>query len=339
MASEMEKVLSYSGVPRHERDEITEAILVKNRKVFFTMLRYFVVDIIEAESVRPQSGCKTDRDSARYAKSDPQSRQKEFFNYFFTRPTAVLSKRMTRPKELGKRAYERYWLRSSIPLLKHFAAGRNVTLAFDTVPNYNRALHKAVKDDGRRAEMGLQNSGMEEEQISRAFLHLLNEDNSVPAHVKVILVYLIDNLKKKDRELAVLKDREIQLFNENSLLKQKLSSVKANPSHNSRENAVQVTSFVSTSPNFEPRTPCSPVEYERRRSCSPLSIHRLGYASARSPRLLKVVLPASKFQVQLLQSAPRLRFFPIKGVFVRPSLTREERVKLRQSRNHSTSSK
>uniref|UniRef100_A0A7I4Z5H6 PRE_C2HC domain-containing protein n=1 Tax=Haemonchus contortus TaxID=6289 RepID=A0A7I4Z5H6_HAECO len=123
----------------------------------------------------------------------------------------------------------------------------------------------------------------------------------------------------------------------------------------------------SISSDFAPPVLNSPVEYERRKSviiagvaerpdsnlmirlqhdthcvsmileflgieCSPLSIYRLGNINKRSPRLLKVVLPARKFQVQLLRNASLLRFFHIKGVFIKASLTKEERAMHRQSR-------
>ncbi|XGW03303.1 hypothetical protein V3C99_014918 [Haemonchus contortus] len=123
----------------------------------------------------------------------------------------------------------------------------------------------------------------------------------------------------------------------------------------------------SISSDVAPPVLSSPVEYERRKSvitagvaerpdsnlmirlqhdthcvsmileflgieCSPLSIYRLGNINKRSPRLLKVVLPARKFQVQLLRNASLLRFFHIKGVFIKASLTKEERAMHRQSR-------
>ncbi|KAK6060752.1 hypothetical protein COOONC_01590 [Cooperia oncophora] len=61
----------------------------------------------------------------------------------------------------------------------------------------------------------------------------------------------------------------------------------------------------------------------------PVTCYRMGRPRHGVPRLLKIVLPARKFQSLLLKRAPRLRFFPVKGVFIRPSLTWEERVQRR----------
>ncbi|VDO62823.1 unnamed protein product [Haemonchus placei] len=45
------------------------------------------------------------------------------------------------------------------------------------------------------ADIGLSMSGMEDDRILEAVL-LLNRDNSVPAHVKLFLNYLLDNSRK-----------------------------------------------------------------------------------------------------------------------------------------------
>lgn len=49
-------------------------------------------------------------------------------------------------------------------------------------------------------------------------------------------------------------------------------------------------------------------------------------------RLLKVVFPASFFASLTLKRAPHLRFFSEKGIFIRPSLTKSERDRLRTVR-------
>lgn len=66
-------------------------------------------------------------------------------------------------------------------------------------------------------------------------------------------------------------------------------------------------------------------------ACLPVSVYRMGRSS---PRLLKVVLPTSRFQEQVLRRASRLRFSPFKGVFIRKSLTLEERIRLRNERSN-----
>lgn len=66
--------------------------------------------------------------------------------------------------------------------------------------------------------------------------------------------------------------------------------------------------------------------------CTPVSVYRMGRREQDRPRIIKVVLPASKFQ--RLRRAPRLRFSPShKGVYLRPSLTWEERMHRREQRH------
>ncbi|EYC13950.1 hypothetical protein Y032_0042g620 [Ancylostoma ceylanicum] len=66
--------------------------------------------------------------------------------------------------------------------------------------------------------------------------------------------------------------------------------------------------------------------------CLPSAVYRMGRYDASKHRLLKVVLPASKYQKEAIRRAPRLRFFPHKGVYLRPSLTKEERNRRRLER-------
>ncbi|EYC35377.1 hypothetical protein Y032_1071g3534 [Ancylostoma ceylanicum] len=71
---------------------------------------------------------------------------------------------------------------------------------------------------------------------------------------------------------------------------------------------------------------------------SPVSLFRLGIANGSKPRLLKVVFPTSTYQQALLRCARKLRnSVKFANVFIRPSLTREERnigYALRQQRKH-----
>ncbi|VDO24485.1 unnamed protein product [Haemonchus placei] len=76
-----------------------------------------------------------------------------------------------------------------------------------------------------RAANGSSISVMEDDRISDALL-LLNQNNSVPAHVKRIFVYLLDNLRKKDCELESLGNRKNELLDENPSLKKEKSSLK-----------------------------------------------------------------------------------------------------------------
>ncbi|KAK6025729.1 hypothetical protein OSTOST_08367, partial [Ostertagia ostertagi] len=66
--------------------------------------------------------------------------------------------------------------------------------------------------------------------------------------------------------------------------------------------------------------------------CVPCSVYRMGRSINDRPRLLKVVLPTSKFQQLAVKRAPRLRSFQTKGVYLRPSLSFEERMKIREAR-------
>ncbi|EYC23108.1 hypothetical protein Y032_0016g3126 [Ancylostoma ceylanicum] len=73
-------------------------------------------------------------------------------------------------------------------------------------------------------------------------------------------------------------------------------------------------------------------------NCSPVSVFRLGIPKPDRPRLLKLVLPTSTYQQMLLRAARKLRgSIKFQSVFVRPSLTQEERrvgYALRQQRRH-----
>ena len=66
----------------------------------------------------------------------------------------------------------------------------------------------------------------------------------------------------------------------------------------------------------------------------PISTYRMGKPNNSYDRLLKVVFPSSFFANLTLRRAPRLRNFPFKsGVFIRPSLSKEERDRLRARRD------
>ncbi|VDO34793.1 unnamed protein product [Haemonchus placei] len=66
--------------------------------------------------------------------------------------------------------------------------------------------------------------------------------------------------------------------------------------------------------------------------CIPCTVYRMGRPNRDRPRLIKVVLPTSRFQQMAVRRAPRLRSSENKGIFLRPSLTREERAQLREAR-------
>lgn len=66
--------------------------------------------------------------------------------------------------------------------------------------------------------------------------------------------------------------------------------------------------------------------------CLPCHVFRMGVRNSSRPRLLKIVLPNDRFQKEVVKRASRLRFFPHKGVYIRPSLTKEERIRRREAR-------
>ncbi|KAL6731782.1 hypothetical protein Aduo_002611 [Ancylostoma duodenale] len=66
--------------------------------------------------------------------------------------------------------------------------------------------------------------------------------------------------------------------------------------------------------------------------CSPLAYYRMGRPSPGRPRLMKVVFPSRYYRDKILRNAPRMKYFPAPGVYIRPSLTRAERESLRNQR-------
>lgn len=72
--------------------------------------------------------------------------------------------------------------------------------------------------------------------------------------------------------------------------------------------------------------------------CCPVTAYRMGRTIPNRNRLLKVVLPSSWFQKECIKRAPRLRYFPHRGVYIRPSLTKEERDRRRAERLSNSSS-
>ncbi|VDL80445.1 unnamed protein product [Nippostrongylus brasiliensis] len=64
--------------------------------------------------------------------------------------------------------------------------------------------------------------------------------------------------------------------------------------------------------------------------CLPIAVYRLGKPRLGFNRLLKIVLPCSRFQKMAVRGASRLRFFPGKGLSLRESLSYEERRRRRE---------
>uniref|UniRef100_A0A7I4YG34 Transposase_22 domain-containing protein n=1 Tax=Haemonchus contortus TaxID=6289 RepID=A0A7I4YG34_HAECO len=70
--------------------------------------------------------------------------------------------------------------------------------------------------------------------------------------------------------------------------------------------------------------------------CNPMCVYRLGRPQIGKDRLLKVVLPSRVFQRLAVERASRLRYFTGKGIYLRESLTPEQRRRRREERSHMT---
>ncbi|XGW10836.1 hypothetical protein V3C99_012393 [Haemonchus contortus] len=189
---------------------------------------------------------------------------------------------------------------------------------------------------------------------------LLMEDQSLPQHLRSVLGILLEDRKFLHSVLC----RNRELAEEVSALKAENAKLKAAASGAATPNPLTSQQVTEPSSHVSNVLPVSPVEVERKRSivligvpesyaqlpserlvsdinvlkkifdylgieCSPLTIYRMGRANAAVPRLLKVVLPSSFYARQVLRRAPRLRYFSIPKIFIRPSLTREERSRAR----------
>ncbi|KIH68426.1 hypothetical protein ANCDUO_01239 [Ancylostoma duodenale] len=84
--------------------------------------------------------------------------------------------------------------------------------------------------------------------------------------------------------------------------------------------------------NYDCECVCKILDYLNI-ECDPVSVYRLGRPQRGMNRLTKVVLPARMFQRLAVKRAPRLRFFCERGIYLRPSLTLEERKRRKEERN------
>lgn len=183
----------------------------------------------------------------------------------------------------------------------------------------------------------------------------------MPAYVKQVVELMIEtrmemkSLSKRNEELL---EELRSLKEENTSLKERLASFENSradaPRSEIRSNAALakedldiersiVLSHVPESTSSKPYDRVSNdytyvaelldylnVEY------NPVSVYRMGRLDQNRPRLIKVVLPSSRFQRQATKRAPRLRFYSgHKGVYLRPSLTLEERMRGREQRKSS----
>lgn len=195
-----------------------------------------------------------------------------------------------------------------------------------------------------------------------------NEPN-VPSYVKLIVELLFETkeeIKQVNHRNSLLQEELHKLREENALLKQKLGSHESSTVRPVAASLAVISSDSASLPSASPAI-VDFEELERKRSivisgvrestsnaaferivhdfsctqhildflkieCLPVTVYRMGKVSPTRPRLLKVVLPCSRLQKEVIRFAPRLRFFPHKGIYIRPSLTLEERNRLRADR-------
>ncbi|KAL6737781.1 hypothetical protein Aduo_011396 [Ancylostoma duodenale] len=171
----------------------------------------------------------------------------------------------------------------------------------------------------------------------------------------------------KNRELTIekeeLRNKNCDLLKENNSLRSEIDSLKLvvsqkpappPPGHPSDSDNTSSTSFeecerrrsVVMAGVFESNAPLSSSRVSHDISCvrqifdflsidaQPLSIYSMGRYVSNRPRLSKVVLLSSYFASLLLKRAPKLtiRWFAVRGIFIRPSLPKAERDRLRAQR-------
>lgn len=193
-------------------------------------------------------------------------------------------------------------------------------------------------------------------------LNALVNDNSVPGYLRSVVLFLVEERKR-------LSDLYRELHEEVTYLRAENTKLKSSQGDNSQTTPTRddppAPSMVS--PAVDPPASRTYEDVERARSliiagipesradlasirvvhdfnclreimdflnidCSIVCAYRMGRFNQSYPRLLKVVLPASFFAKQMLRRAPHLRFFKAKGLYIRPSLPKEERDRLKRER-------
>lgn len=197
---------------------------------------------------------------------------------------------------------------------------------------------------------------------------LLPKDANLQPHLRVVISHLLeikDEFSKvvaRNQELVeenkVIKERSHVLLKENASLQSEVNKLRSEFS--SKENGLSQLNIVST-----PTMPYN--EIERKRSvvitginesfapvassrvlhdiahlrqlfdflhieCQPFCLYRMGRVVSGRPRLLKGVLLSSFYDSLILRRAPRFKAFPMRGIFVRPSLAKSERERLKIER-------
>ncbi|KAL6742354.1 hypothetical protein Aduo_015510 [Ancylostoma duodenale] len=138
-------------------------------------------------------------------------------------------------------------------------------------------------------------------------LQNLTGNGKVPAYMKLVIELLLETRM----EIKTANHKNAELVEEIRLLREENSALKLTHDFTC---VTQLLDYLDV-------------------ECKPTAVYRMGKMTTNYPRLIKVVLPASKFQKQAIKRAPRLRFFsPQRGIYLRASLTWEERQRRREER-------
>ena len=205
-------------------------------------------------------------------------------------------------------------------------------------------------------------SSPEQADQFKASLTKMRNDDQCPSSVKDVLFAMVD---KFDVISDLLLENQ-QLKAENSALKSQLATLSVssdsvpnisvptvpvsnvhNAVPNSKENGcfevVERSRAVVISGVYESKNP-NPVKRAEEDMFNvkcvvntlgveavPVTVYRMGRVGPR-PRLLKVIMPSSTHQKRLVERSSYLRNSEFKGVWLRASLTYEDRVKQREER-------
>ncbi|KAK6026212.1 hypothetical protein OSTOST_07868, partial [Ostertagia ostertagi] len=162
--------------------------------------------------------------------------------------------------------------------------------------------------------------------LSDAVNLLVTDDKLLPAHLKTILGHLlekvsfVDQLVERNRELEERLSAEVAEKNETfegsgvfETISCQQTLLHSNRIAHDAECIRKLFDFLSI-------------------DCTPITSYRMGKPNEKSPRLIKVVLPSRYFRRVLLERAPRLKTYQTGGVYIRPSLPKAERDRLRALR-------
>ncbi|KIH67253.1 hypothetical protein ANCDUO_02413 [Ancylostoma duodenale] len=161
---------------------------------------------------------------------------------------------------------------------------------------------------------------------------LLLKDEALPRHLRTDIATLLEDRKLLGTAL-----------NRNLLSRKETVSMPPNPSppkcsHDEHSRCVVVIGMRESAAELPS---CRVIDdiYAARHlmdflgiECSPVSTIRMGRYNRSHPRLLKIVLPSSFHARQMLQPASRLRNHFIPKLFIRPSLPKAERDRLKAER-------